>query len=383
MATSIFENCEPWPDIVSGKTWYYTSDLLPEDASIFFQRTYPAKQLRELIKVVFSNFAAPQANSGCLVCIHAPPGAGKTHALKALTLLARMPRFDLVREFAPVDILPGGPVRLAVIDGEKCDLLNGIHLEDGLRAYTPWGHLAYQLAGKSGFEYLMQWDRERIAPPRTLLRDLLEARSSLIVLDRIAVLWRRFAGMAPQLSEFICSLGISVASSPRVALVYTLATRKIPSQDPYYSEHSHIAGLLHDARTHCFAQGIAPEHKPEMTAALRRFLFKRALMDSGAYPVETRAFDLLISIVTSLGLTHVFGGILAVLGRTSHNLWKEPPGNLACIGFDHLDLRPLAERLAYDRWEMNGRPQGSAQSDIEHAKRVLQRVTNLADRIEV
>ena len=383
MSTSIFENCEPWPDIVSGKTWYFASDLLPEDAPIFFQRSYPTTQLRDLIKVVYGNIAAPRDKSGCLVCLHAPPGSGKTHALKALASLARMPRFDFISEFAPADILPGCPVRLAVIDGERCDLRNGILLEDGLRTYTPWGHLAYQLAGRFGIEYVERWDRERVAPPPTLLRDLLEASPALIVLDRMAGLWRRFADVAPQISKFISSLGATAASTPRVALVYTLATRNTPMQDPYHSEHSHITELLHDARTHCFPRGIAPEHKHEISAALRRFLFKRISSDHGTYPVETGTFDRLFSIVTALGLTHVFGGMLAVLGRTSHNLWKNPPRDLDSIRLEHLDLRPLAERLAYDRWEMNGRPQGSAQSDIEHAKRVLQSVTNLADRIQV
>ena len=171
MTTSMFDNCELWPDIISGKTWHFAAEVAPrnqpnrsashEDAWIFFQRTYPSARLQELIRVVYERLAGSGGTGGGIVCLHAPPGGGKTHALRALALLARGARFDNLREFIAADIIPSQPVRLCVIDGEKCDPRHGISLETDLQAYTPWGELAYHLAGGPGFAQVERWDRER------------------------------------------------------------------------------------------------------------------------------------------------------------------------------------------------------------------------------
>ena len=319
------------------------------------------------------------------MCLHAPPGGGKTHALRALTLLARDTPFDCLGEFIASEILPREPVRLCVIDGEKCDPRHGISLEGDLRAHTPWGELAYQLAGKAGFAEVERGDRECVVPPLSLMRDIVDGGPALIILDRMAVLWRRFAEVVSgghlQMSSFVSNLKACVASSPRAVLVCTLATRNDPAQDPYHIEHRHIIEFLHDTQACCFSQGVAPEQRTEIALAIRRFIFKRAMSKDEIYPLDREAFDQLVSIVQAVNHTHVLGGALAVLGRSCYHLWKDPSGDLDCIRCDHLDLRPLVERVAYDRWESNGRPPNSAQTDIEYAKRFLQAITSLADRI--
>jgi hypothetical protein len=335
--------------------------------------------------VVYEHIAGSHGNGGGIVCLHAPPGGGKTHALRALALLARGSPIDGLREFIAPDFIANEPVRLCVIDGEKCDPHHGISLEADVRAYTPWGQLAYQLAGKAGIAYMERWNRERVVPPWGLMRDILDAGPALIILDRMAVLWRRFAEAVPnghsQMSSFVSNFKACVGSSRHAALVCTLATRNESAQDPYHFEHRQIIELLHDGPVYCFPNGAAPEHKTEVAFAIRRFLFKRALSEPESYPLERETFDQLISIVRAVDHTHVFGGTLAVLGRTCHHLWKYPSENLDCIPSDRLDLRPLAERVAYDRWELRGRPYGSAQADIEYAKGFLQSITSLADRI--
>jgi hypothetical protein len=395
MTTSIFDNCEPWPDIVSGKTWHFTAELAPcnqpddfasqEDARIFFQRTYPSARLRELIDVVFTRIAGSGGVSGGVVCLHAPPGGGKTHALRALAFLARGIWLDCFREFITADAMPSQPVRLCVIDGENCDPCRGISRDTDLQVHTPWGELAYQLAGRPGFAAVERWDRERAVPPWGLIRDIVDADPALIILDRLAVMWRRFTESPPdghrEMSSFVSDLRACVASSRRATLVCTLAVRSDPAQDPYHSEHRRIIELLHSAPVYCFSNGVAPEHRTEIADAARRFLFRRALAEPETYPVDGETFDQLLSIIQAVDHTHVFGGTLAVLGRSCHHLWKCPSESLGCIRPDQLDLRPLAERVAYDRWELRGRPQGSAQADIEYAKRFLQDITRLADRI--
>jgi hypothetical protein len=55
-----------------------------------------------------------------------------------------------VAEFVDPASLPRGAVRVAALDGEVSDPANGLTLGDGLRAYSFWGDLAYQLAGAEG-----------------------------------------------------------------------------------------------------------------------------------------------------------------------------------------------------------------------------------------
>ena len=53
-------------------------------------------------------------------------------------------------EFIDAGLLPSGEVRIAAFDGENADPANGRRMEDDLLAFTPWGEIAYALAGTAG-----------------------------------------------------------------------------------------------------------------------------------------------------------------------------------------------------------------------------------------
>jgi hypothetical protein len=69
-----------------------------------------------------------------------------------------------VAEFIDPGLLPTGKVRIAAFDGENADPYNGRPLEPGLRAYTPWGEIAYRLAGREGYERVRASDEQGGAP---------------------------------------------------------------------------------------------------------------------------------------------------------------------------------------------------------------------------
>ena len=74
-------------------------------------------------------------------------GGGKTHALIALAHVARgMQGVTNIDEFLAPDLVPATPVHVAAFDGENADPVNGHAVGDGIRAYTPWGELAYASA---------------------------------------------------------------------------------------------------------------------------------------------------------------------------------------------------------------------------------------------
>jgi hypothetical protein len=80
-------------------------------------------------------------------------GGGKTHGLIALVHAARgMPGVDDPSEFIDPTLIPQETVRVAAFDGENADPANGRRMGDGVMAYTPWGEIAYALAGEKGYE---------------------------------------------------------------------------------------------------------------------------------------------------------------------------------------------------------------------------------------
>jgi hypothetical protein len=81
-----------------------------------------------------------------------------------------------VAEFLNPILVPSRRVRVAVFDGENADPANGRPIGDLIRAYTPWGEIAYQLAGKTGYEVVRRSDEQRIAPGADTLKELFRDR---------------------------------------------------------------------------------------------------------------------------------------------------------------------------------------------------------------
>ena len=120
-------------------------------------------------------------------------------------------------EFVDPALLPQGPVRIAAFDGENADPANGRDMGGGVFAYTPWGEMAYALAGKEGYERVRKSDESRAAPGAETLRALFGGEPALILLDELAVYLRktrRFDGARGQLTAFLTSLFKAVESAP-------------------------------------------------------------------------------------------------------------------------------------------------------------------------
>ena len=101
-------------------------------------------------------------------------------------------------EFLELTLRPDTPVRIAAFDGENADPTNGRRLSNDIRAYTPWGELAYALRGESGYRLVEASDREGIAPGADTLRELIGSEPALILVDEIAPYLRKVAGRNAQ-----------------------------------------------------------------------------------------------------------------------------------------------------------------------------------------
>src|SRR5204863_10065971 len=99
-----------------------------------------------------------------------------------------------IAEFIDPARLPPGKVRVAAFDGENADPVNGRVMGNGVRAFTPWGELAYALAGKKGYVSIRKSDEERRAPGAENFRELFGGEPTIILLDELSIYLRKVYG---------------------------------------------------------------------------------------------------------------------------------------------------------------------------------------------
>jgi len=180
---TIFAACSPRPDVLSGATRdeQFMADLsqvvngtaLPDylDPVLFFRNTFPTRGLRELMKAVCLRLSGTGGEVSPIIRLGTQYGGGKTHGLIAITHAARgMAGVPNIADFVEPALLPVTPVRIAALDGENTDPANGRQLEPGLRAFSLWGEMAYQLGGRMGYETVRNSDERHIAPGAPVVR---------------------------------------------------------------------------------------------------------------------------------------------------------------------------------------------------------------------
>lgn len=388
---SIFETCRPRADVRSGTTKddHFAADLAqvvnatapPEyqDPALFFQHTYPTRGLKELLKAVCQRLSGSGGEVSSIIRLHTQYGGGKTHGLIALVHAARgMKGVENVAEFVNPSLVPRAEVKVAALDGENADPANGITLEGNLRAFSPWGELAYRLAGVNGYERVRESDVKHIAPGAETIRELFGGKPVLIMLDEVSVYLRKVErvhpGAAEQFTAFVHALFKAVSSSPNVALVYTLAIGKQDkAENAYKAEHERALIALSEAEVVAArnATQLNPTEEDETAAVLRRRLFEsvdlsaaegaiaayagtwKANQDSlppsvfspetreqflKGYPLHPEVLELLTEKTSSLSTFHRIRGMIRLLARTVHVLWRDRPGDVFAIHPHHVDL---------------------------------------------
>ena len=305
-------------------------------------------------------------------------GGGKTHGLIALAHAARgLPRVAGMDEFIDASLLPKGPVRLAAFDGENADPANGRTMGEGVRAHTPWGELAYALAGAAGYDRVRNSDTSGVAPGADTLRELFGGEPTLILLDELSVYLRKvqqIGAARDQLTAFLTSLFKAVEGTPRAALVYTLAIGKEGrAVDAYSVENQFIADRMAEAESVSARKAtlLNPTEEDETAQVLRRRLFQFIDDDaraggggrlSGGVVREARGhrrrcrpagngrgpsgrairctpevLQTLTSKTATLDTFQRVRGMLRLLARTIAHLWESRPADATAIHLHHVD----------------------------------------------
>ncbi|MCY4011318.1 MAG: DUF499 domain-containing protein [Gammaproteobacteria bacterium] len=385
----IFDVCEPRADVLGGAV---ESDFAADLARVvrgeatdeyadpvqFFARTYPTTGLRDLLANVCRRLSGAGGEAAAIFRLDTSYGGGKTHGLIALAhAAAGLAGVANAAEFVDPALLPAGNVRVAAFDGENADPTNGRDMGRGVLAYTPWGEIAFALAGEEGYARVRRSDEQRIAPGSETLRELFGGEPTLILLDELSVYLRKvkdIGGAADQLTAFLTSLFKAVESAPNAALVYTLAIgRDGRAVDAYSEENQFIADRVAEAESVSARKAtlLNPTSADEYPLVLRRRLFEK-IDDAGleaavsayrdlwrahgqgldpratrpetierfraSYPFHPEVLDTLTEKTFTLSSFQRVRGMLRLLGRTVAELWRARPGDAHAIHLHHIDL---------------------------------------------
>ena len=293
-------------------------------------------------------------SSSAIFWLNTSFGGGKTHALIALLHAAKSPAPDAMSEFVDPSLLPGERVRIAIFDGQNADISSGHSIGDGIRARTPWGEIAYGLAGKGGYRRVDD-DIRGSSPGADTLKELIGDGPTLILLDELAVYLRKAAmhgSAGKQFVAFLTALIKAVEGSPNAALVYTLASGD--ASDAYSDENRRLLDELGSVSSRK-ATLLNPTEEGETVQILRRRLFERrdeaqvnVVVDAyrrawkanrgkmsdvvdlpktadefrAGYPLHPDTLNTLISKTSTLENFQRVRGMLRILGYVVHDLWK-------------------------------------------------------------
>ena len=386
---TIFESCQPRADVLEGNISEadFAADLAQVivgrgskeyiDPRRFFGNTYPTEGLKVLLKNVCQRLSDAGGSVSAIFRLDTSYGGGKTHGLIALAHAARgMQGVANIADFIDPALLPTGKVRIAAFDGENADPANGRKMAEGVLAHTPWGEIAYELAGVAGFERVRKSDEQRVAPGAETLRELFGGDPTLILLDELSVYLRKVAALPrakDQLTAFLTSLFKAVETEPNAALVYTLAIGKDGrAADAYSEENDFIAARMAEAERVSARKAtlLNPTEENETVAVICHRLFEsidkewaggvvpayrelwRAHGDAlpqglsemaasrefvASYPLHPEVLETLTGKLATLGNFQRVRGMLRLLARTVAHLWKEQPADAFAIHPHHID----------------------------------------------
>ena len=401
MLPNIFDLCQPRQDVLLGTLSEadFAADLAqvlrgdaPEeyrDPVKFFANTHPTRGLQELMRSVCLRLMASPQQLAAIFRMNTKYGGGKTHGLIALThALRHGHQIPNIAEFIDPALLPQGKVRIAAFDGENADPNNGRLLEADLRAYTPWGEIAYALAGPAGYALVQRSDEAGAAPGADTIRELFGGEPTLILMDELSIYLRKLkasdrATAGGQLTAFLSSLFKAVESTPNAAVVYTLAIGKGgQATDAYSDENQFIADKMEEAESVSARKAtlLDPTEEDETVKILRRRLFSHiddpraaSVLDAyrqlwsqykeqlphygngdnrldaftAGYPLHPELIDTLREKTSTLGNFQRVRGMLRLLARTVGRVWQQRPPDAYAIHTHHLDLafEPIRQEI--------------------------------------
>ena len=179
-------------------------------------------------------------------------GGGKTHALALLYHLAHngaeangFMGVNKILERSGLASVPAAAT--AVFVGTEFDSIAGRGREGEPVRMTPWGEIAFQLAGDQGFQIVKEHDAKLIAPGGDVIRALLPSdRPCLILMDELMNYVSRFRkqGLSDQLYNFIQNLSMVASGLSNVVVAISIPTSQIEMTSEDEADFSRFKKVL-------------------------------------------------------------------------------------------------------------------------------------------
>jgi predicted AAA+ superfamily ATPase len=197
VATGRFEQAEFAADlhqVASGD-----ADEEYQDPVKFFKRTFLTAGLSDLLRDAAARLAGMDGDP--VIDLQSNFGGGKTHSMIALYHLASgVPVAEMGEVGALLErekISLPKKISRAVLVGQMISASSPRLREPGVNTHTLWGELAYQLAGKEGYEIIRADDEAGTNPGERLLQVMNLAGPSIILIDE----WVAYARQLPSKND--------------------------------------------------------------------------------------------------------------------------------------------------------------------------------------
>lgn len=245
----------------------------------FFDRTYLTENLAALGAEVVRRLSGITTETSAVFNMTTQFGGGKTHALTLLYHLANNGHaangwrgVAKMLERAGVKTVPD-KCAIAVFVGTEFDSVTGRGGSDGtpLRK-TPWGEIAYQLGGDTGFAHVAKHDQDFIEPKGDVIEKILPAdRPCLILMDEVLnyISTYRNLGHHNKLYNFIQALSETVRGRSNVVLMSSIPASELSYTDKDHADQQRLKNLLDR-----LGKAIIISVESETSEIIRRRLFE-------------------------------------------------------------------------------------------------------------
>ena len=294
---AIFDVCVPRNEVLQGSlsedvfaarlkdVMEKHGEAVYQNPRLFFENTYPTSGLRTLLNDALGRLVGDATGKNAIIRLETAFGGGKTHNLIALYHAASgQAPADWLEKFIQkgLNLPKPGEIKIAAVVGSDQSAASGLeHPEDGIKTYTLWGELAYQLGGRAGLALVQESEKLRSSPGTSFLETLVGNTPTLIMLDEIARQLRAELAVpaatgrttqADQTVAFLMSLLEFAASKERCLVVLTLASHS----DAFAGETEQLRKNLAEAGNVSARQErvLTPTNESEVYSIVTHRLFK-------------------------------------------------------------------------------------------------------------
>jgi hypothetical protein len=243
----------------------------------FFHRTYLTQNLLEMASQTIRRLSGITTETSPVFNLTTQFGGGKTHALALLYHLSTMGNkakkfhgVDRILSKAEISDIPTAII--AIFVGTEFSSVNGRVNEGEPIRKTPWGEMAYQVAGDKGFNLFKKLDDKFIPPSGDDLNKLFnEKQPYLILFDELlnyVSKHRNYHDLSAQFYNFLQTLTEFVRSRKNIVLAVSIPASEMEMNVEDQADYDRFKKLLDRLGKAMF---MAAEK--ETTEIIRRRLF--------------------------------------------------------------------------------------------------------------